>query len=280
MSDHRKARRGRAFSFSGFTLPLALLLLAGLALAEPAPNCGPDGIDERAVVERVHDGDTLRLRDGRSVRLVGINAPELARRDTGAPAEAHAERARDALRKLLPPGSVIDLDIEAERHDRYGRLLAHIYLDGGARNIQKILLEQGHALAVVVPPNAGRAECYRRAERLARERGVGLWALPEYEPQDASRLKAGTSGFRLIRGRVERIAETRGAWWIELAGDVSLRINKDDMRYFEDYPLASLTGRIIEVRGWLVPRRGNRPGSIMNLYHPAALDMVPGSEAG
>jgi micrococcal nuclease len=269
MDDHRKARRWRAFSFCGIPVPI-LLLVSGFALASgQAPDCGPDSIDERALVERVHDGD------GRSVRLIGINAPELARRDGSSPAEAHAELARAALRKLLPPGSAVDLDFEAQREDRYGRLLAHVHLvRGEQRNVQQILLEQGHAFAAMVPPNLARAECYRHSERLARERRAGLWALAVYDPVDASRLERGVSGFRLIRGRVERVAETRGAWWIELEGDVSLRIPKADMHQFQGYPLTSLAGQVIEARGWLVPRRGSRPGSIMNLHHPAALEVV------
>ncbi|MDX9739576.1 MAG: thermonuclease family protein [Gammaproteobacteria bacterium] len=272
MKDHRKARHWRAFSFFGL-----LVLGAGSALADgQALDCGPNGIDERAIVERVHDGDTLRLRDGRTVRLIGINAPELARRDGSTPAEAHAARAREALESLTPPGSKVDLDFDADREDRYGRLLAHIYLvQGQERDVQQMLLEQGHAFAIVVPPNAGKAACYRYAERRARERRAGLWALPDYEPVPADGLEPGASGFRLIRGRVDRVAETRGSWWLDLEGGTSLRILKADMLNFRDYPLAGLAGQMVEARGWLVPRRGGRPGSIMNLRHPAVLEIVP-----
>jgi endonuclease YncB( thermonuclease family) len=278
MNDHRRARQWRAFSFFRVQVPALLFVLgAGMAAAgAPEPDCGPAGIDERALVERVHDGDTLRLRDGRAVRLIGINAPELARRDGSSPAEAHAGHAREVLGRLLPPGSEVDLDFEADREDRYGRLLAHLFLvQGDRRNVQQILLEQGHAVAIVIPPNTGLTECYLHAERRARARKAGLWALPDYEPVDTGRLEPGRSGFRLIQGRVERVAETRGSWWLDLEGDISLRILKTDMLNFRDYQLSSLAGQRIEARGWLAPRRGGRPGSIMNLRHPAAIELLP-----
>ncbi len=46
--------------------------------AGAAEACRPTGALQNVEVARVVDGDTVRLRDGRSVRLIGINAPELA----------------------------------------------------------------------------------------------------------------------------------------------------------------------------------------------------------
>jgi endonuclease YncB( thermonuclease family) len=276
MNDHRRARRWRAFSFLGTPVAVLLLALGGAVAAEArVANCVPDGIDEQAVVERVHDGDTLRLRDGRTVRLIGINTPELARSKGNVPAEPHAEQARAALAALLPPGSPLALDFDADREDRYGRLLAHLYLVPIERgSVQQRLLEQGHGVAIVVPPNAGNAECYRAAEQRAREGGAGLWAHARYTPVDAKRLEPRATGFRMIRGRVNRVVETRGSWWLDLDGDTSLRILKPDMIYFRDYPLGQLAGRTIVARGWLVPRQGKRPDSIMGLRHPAAMELI------
>lgn len=276
MNDHRRARRWRALSFLRTPVAVLLLLLAGAATAKDrAAACVPDGIDEQVTVERVHDGDTLRLRDGRTVRLIGINAPELGRRKGNVPAEPHADQARDALAALLPPGSPLALDFDADREDRYGRLLAHLYLMPLERgSVQQRLLEQGHGMVIVVPPNAGNVDCYRVAERRARERAAGLWGRGEYAAVDATRLEPRAAGFRLIRGRVNRVAESRGSWWLDLDGDTSLRILKADMVHFRDYPLQRLAGRTIMARGWLVPRQGKRPGSIMGLRHPAALEVL------
>jgi len=56
---------------------VCLLLISSSVLA--AVECPVDRIDLRAEVEYVHDGDTVRLADGRSVRLIGLNTPEMAR---------------------------------------------------------------------------------------------------------------------------------------------------------------------------------------------------------
>ena len=50
-------------------------------------------------VERVVDGDTLRLKDGRSVRMIGLNAPETGK--TGQSAEPFADAARKRLQSLV-----------------------------------------------------------------------------------------------------------------------------------------------------------------------------------
>jgi endonuclease YncB( thermonuclease family) len=66
-------------------------LAAGQAAALEAATA-----TERAVVGSVTDGDTLRLRDGRRVRLVQVDSPELG---TG---ECYSRAARTALLALAP----------------------------------------------------------------------------------------------------------------------------------------------------------------------------------
>jgi endonuclease YncB( thermonuclease family) len=75
----------------------ALLLCAIPSLA--APLCPADHIDEQVRVASMPDGDTLRLSDGRRVRLIGINTPEVAH--DGRPAEPLAEEAHALLQRLV-----------------------------------------------------------------------------------------------------------------------------------------------------------------------------------
>lgn len=277
MAGHERAGRWRALfrSWGGARIipALALWLLAGPLFAA---DCAPDRIDERAEVAHVHDGDTLRLADGRSVRLIGINAPELPRRGEPGTPEPHAEAARDALRGLLAAGDEVALRYDEERIDRYGRWLAHLYLprllpQGGS--IQARLLEDGHALAIAVPPNLWNLACYRAAEGRARAAAAGIWSLPGYRPADASRLGPGADGFRIVRGRVRAVGDSRGSRWLDLEGGVSLRILKEDLAYFRDFPFEGLAGREVLARGWLSPRQDGRGGAVMRLRHPAALEL-------
>src|SRR3546814_12589758 len=97
------------------------------------------------------------LVDGRSVRLIGINTPELGR--DGRKAEPFALAARRRLQALVQASDGrVGLVLGQERHDRYGRTLAHAY-DAQGRNLEAVLLADGLGFMVAVAPNTqiGRA---------------------------------------------------------------------------------------------------------------------------
>jgi hypothetical protein len=209
----------------------------------------------------------VRLADGRRVRLPGINAPETAK-DAG-PDEPFAQAAMAALERILPPGTRLGLRLETDAHDRYGRLLAHLFLADGT-NVQAQLLRAGLVIAIVVPPNGWSSACYGSAENAARRAQLGLWAEPRFAPTEAARLPEGASGFHLVRGRVARVGESRGNLWLNLAPRVTVRIPKPDLQWFELDPRA-LEGRRVEARGWLARRNGELR---MTIRHPFSLHLL------
>jgi micrococcal nuclease len=142
-------------------VPRALLLLVLLACG-PAVAGGPPP----CVVARVGDGDTFYCRDGRKVRLIGVDAPELAQGEPGR--EAHA-----ALTRLLPSGRAVRLEEDAAPRDRYGRTLAYVWYDGVLVN--EALVRGGWAVLYTVPPNVKYAGRLERAQRAARTARAGLW---------------------------------------------------------------------------------------------------------
>ncbi|MCO6059691.1 thermonuclease family protein [Pseudomonas sp. MOB-449] len=199
-------------------------------------------------VRKVVDGDTLRLIDGRSVRLIGLNAPELARR--GRKAEPYAEAARKRLNELVRAnGERVQLRIGREPTDRYGRTLAHLY-DTRGRNLEERLLVEGLAFHVAIAPNAALSECHAAAERKARLAGRGLWQRP---PQQAP-WQVRQGGFALVRGRVARVDRNRGGVWLQLDGPVVLRVELKQLRQFDSSALQRLAGRRVEARGWVIDR--------------------------
>lgn len=154
--------------FLGLTLlPLALAAGAGAAGCSderPAPLAVPAA----AVVSSVTDGDTLRLTDGRRVRLVQIDAPEQG--------ECFHRSATRALRRLAPPGTRVTLaaDPRLDRVDDYGRLLR--YVRAGGSDVNLALVEEGAAVPYFFRGDRGRyAERLLTAARRARASGRGLW---------------------------------------------------------------------------------------------------------
>lgn len=243
------------------------MLSSGAVRAE-RPGCPPDRIDERVMVAQVFDGDTVALADGRRVRLLGINTPEIGR--DGAPSEPFAEEARRLLAELAGPGAGLLLRTDVEQRDRYGRLLAHGFSADGA-NLQARLLVAGLATTLVVPPNQWRVACYGRLEADARSRGAGVWSLDAYRPTPAESLPDTARGFHLVTGRVQRIGESRGNLWLNLAPRMAVRIPREDLVYFGNLDPRGLAGRRLEVRGWVQRRRGELR---ITVRHPAALAVL------
>lgn len=168
------------------TLACAALLAAACA----APADSPHGAREPAQVRKVIDGDTIEVeRGGRTerVRLIGVDAPEahdspkldrqVAR---GSDREQILALGREATAfaraRLL--GRRVELELDVERHDRFGRLLAYVWLPDGTL-FNATLLEAGQARLLTIPPNVRYVDRFRPLERAAREARRGLWAKPE-----------------------------------------------------------------------------------------------------
>jgi endonuclease YncB( thermonuclease family) len=212
----------------------------------------------------VYDGDSLRLEDGRKLRLIGIDTPELGR--DGAPDRPGAEVARARLQRLLDAqeGRVL-LRAGREARDRYGRWLVHLYRPDG-RNLARMLLAEGLGFAVAVPPNLRHLNCYFEAEARAQAARLGLWrGDPAVQAVD---LPANAEGFHLVQGRIQRVGNSRRALWLNLHGGVALRVDRADLRNFSDLEAEARPGRALVVRGWIYRRNGERR---MQLRHPASL---------
>lgn len=238
------------------------LFALGLVLS-PVGACPLDRTDETVVVAYVYDGDTLRLEDGRKVRFAGINTPELDHE--GRRSQPYAEAARHRVQALIGEGT-IRLRYDAERQDRYGRLLAHPYLPDG-RSLSTTLLDEGLAMVIAVPPNLWQNNCYFSHERKAREAKQGIWSGTGLLKQSAD-LHTGDESFALLRGRVEKLVESRNSLWLELEGEAALQIPRRELHYFDGMDLARLEGKMIEARGWLTYHKSKWH---MRVAHPAAL---------
>ena len=229
-----------------------------------------------ARVDKVVDGDTLRLADGRSVRMIGLNTPETGKK--GKSAEPFAEAARRRLQSLVDESAgQVALRIGLQGKDHYGRTLANVYDRNGA-NLEAQLLSEGLGYQVAVAPNVALLDCQRSAEQAARQARRGLWR--QSPVQSAGSVSRG--GFAVLAGRVESVQRNRGGLWIELAGGVVLRIEAKSLALFDAALLERLPGRTIEARGWVVDRArrgGLKAGQarwLLPLTHPAMLSAAGG----
>jgi micrococcal nuclease len=119
---------------------------------------------EQALVVRVIDGDTIELSDGRHVRYLGIDTPELG--------EYYAEEAT-ARNIELVEGKIVELQSGKRDEDEYGRLLRYVYVDGIFVNAE--LVAQGYATAYIFDPNDRYSQVLVQLEQYAKLRKRGLW---------------------------------------------------------------------------------------------------------
>jgi len=229
-------------SLAGAFFVSAIWLSAAQAFC-PAPV----GLDS-ATVQRVVDGDTLRLSDGRNVRMIGLNTPELGKQ--GRSDEPFAVAARKRLEALVAESDGrVGLQLGAESKDRYGRTLAHVFSAKG-ENLEAQMLADGLGFQVAVAPNVDLVDCQQAAERRARQAGLGLWKRsPVLKAEQIER-----SGFALVSGRVSKVQRNRGGIWIELQDKLVLRVAPNLLDRFDAASLQALNGRQIEARGWVVDR--------------------------
>ncbi len=135
-------------------------------------------------VANVSDGDTIKLTDGRRVRLIGIDTPEthdnqklskdVTRRKINRKKQlAMGQEAATFVRSFLNDQDV-RLEFDVEPKDRYGRTLAYVYLADGTFVNEKIIRE-GYAYPLTIPPNVKYAHLFKQWFDEARDNQRGLW---------------------------------------------------------------------------------------------------------
>jgi endonuclease YncB( thermonuclease family) len=123
-------------------------------------------------VTRVLDGDTIVLDNGETVRLIGVDAPEIHHPEI--PVQRFGEEAAEFLRRFAE-GFECTLEYEpGDIRDQYGRLLAYVFIGDRLANAE--MIRRGYAYAYTCFPFRRQTE-FIALEREARERQYGLWHL-------------------------------------------------------------------------------------------------------
>jgi micrococcal nuclease len=169
-------KRGYKRAFKNFIYLIALLCAAFFILS----GCQKDAARVTATVDRVIDGDTLRVNiDGevKTIRLLLVDTPESVHPTK--PVQPFGIEASSFVKKLLPAGTKVEVEYDKSKEDKYGRLLAYIWLDD--KMLNETLLEEGYArVAYVYEPNTKYVEEFRDIEDETRKKKIGIWSLPNY----------------------------------------------------------------------------------------------------
>lgn len=247
MKNALRVNTRSAFFFASILVSLVCTPSVTLADSCRASELG-QGRGESVAIKSVYDGDTLTLRDGRKIRLIGVNTPERGRK--GKPDEPLALAAKQAVQNAVQAGGARQKDVRLyhgrESRDSYGRNLGHVFVDG--QSLAAMLLRKGLGWHVVVPPNRGLAACFAAAEQGAKRQGKGLWStsLPQFVA--TKNLKQG--GYQRVRGTVGKVSFAK-AWWINFGDGFVAVIYPENQPYFDKSRVSAWRGKRLEVEGWV-----------------------------
>lgn len=128
-------------------------------------------------VVKVIDGDTILVDiegESRSVRLIGINAPET--NDPRKKVECFGKEAKEKAIELLTDKNVrLIKDPTQGDKDKYQRLLRYVFLEDGT-NFNKLMIEEGYAFEYTYNIPYQYQKEFKLAQKQAEEKKKGLWA--------------------------------------------------------------------------------------------------------
>lgn len=262
----------------------SLVHLATLAalntVSVAALACDQLRMEAGGIVTAVTDGDTVILDDGRVVRMIGTQAPKLPLDRPDFVTWPLAPEAKAAL-ETLTLHQPVQLGFGGETVDRYGRILAHVFVetDAGAVWAQQAMVAQGLARVYSFPDNRACLDMLFAAEGRARLAGLGIWADPYYSTRSANApgdLLARAGQYELVEGRVllaeqsgGRVYLNFGRFWKE---DFTAVIEAPALRLFAEAGIDPLVleNALVRIRGWVDDRDGPR----IEVTHPEQIEVL------
>lgn len=134
------------------------------------------GANNYFFVTKVVDGDTFWVDNGTEkgmkIRLIGVDAPE-SRNAFNKRVGYYGKEATVYMKQLLQ-GKRVKLVSDVDSLDRFGRTLSYAYLEDGTF-INAVLLKNGYAVLMTIPPNVRFTEDFIGLQTEARQQKRGLW---------------------------------------------------------------------------------------------------------
>ncbi len=231
-------------------LLLGSLLSLGLAQASTSGNlCIPYTASEKVTLAYINDGDTLTLKDGRLIRLIGVNAPEIDHQYPSL-SQRYSLEARAFVASKLKAGDELALMFGPTKLDPYGRTLAYVFTPDGLL-LQQELLQQGFAMARVYQEHPFW-ECFAKLEQQARTQSTGLWVFDDYAPKAVSAIgQQDLNQYRLVRGVVTDFERKGQYLWLILDNNFYVGIPQAGSGNFSNLLALNSLKRAVILRGKL-----------------------------
>lgn len=160
---------------------------------------------KKVTVENVIDGDTIRVTGRHFVRYIGINAPEVGRKEGERwiyDPEPFAEEAK-ALNEELVDGKKVRLEYDVVKRDNFGRLLAYVYV--GDNLVNGWMISRGYALTYIYPPNLKHANLLVKLQKEAKENDRGFWTEVKSHPISTDKAVRYIGRIKVVEGKVQDI---------------------------------------------------------------------------
>jgi endonuclease YncB( thermonuclease family) len=253
-------------------------LLGGFSLPAWACDLPPP---ETGTVAAVLDGETLKLTDGRIVRLIGAKAPKPPLSWRGDDPWPLVDEAKEAL-SALASDKTVELRFGGLRQDRHGHVLAQVFVvEGESRlRLQEQLVAKGLARVYSFADNRACVAELLAREGEARAKRLGVWASYVYRIERAlevKRLGRLIHSYQLVEGTVVAVGEGGGRLYLNFGpdwrSDFTVSIDRKNLGAFAaaGIDLRALAGRRLRARGYLTWRGG----PMIEATHPEKIELLP-----
>ncbi|HAH20280.1 MAG: hypothetical protein A2Y00_09470 [Omnitrophica WOR_2 bacterium GWF2_43_52] len=223
-------------------------------------------------IKHVIDGDTVELENGQSVRYLGIDTPEIRKREgekwVYAP-DAYAEEAKEFNRKLVE-SKTVRLEFDVQKKDKYDRWLAYCFV--GDIFVNAKMLEDGYALLYTSPPNIKYADILVKMQEEARKNNRGLWAeISVIAPKEA---KHYLNKIVTVEGKVTSVRQSPKVTILNFGqSKFKAVVFKDDFSAFMagGVSLKAYKGKTVKITGKVKEYKDNFE---IIVRHPSAIEIV------
>lgn len=158
---------------------LSAFLLFFIILA----GCSSSAVNNKVMVTNVVDGDTLDVSINNKeerIRLLLVDTPET--KHPSKPVQPFGPEASQFAKETLE-GKEVEIELDISERDKYGRLLAYVWIEGKMFN--ELLLEKGLArVAYVYPPNTKYVDQFYEIQKEAQKAGIGIWSIENYVQEE------------------------------------------------------------------------------------------------